>query len=141
MMCRRLLLVWIGLAGCATAADATLSVDAAQPLRVLPAAIHGVNLTTWNPTINDATTQALIASAGMKFLRFPGGSTSDQYDWSANTYLPNNAGKSSTADFALLAEELGAQSVVTANYGSGTPQMAAAWVAYMNADPSSSLLI
>jgi hypothetical protein len=67
--------------------------------------------------------------------RFPGGSSSDDYDWqtdrssiSGSFQWVNNA-----STFATIAAAQGAQAFVTVNYGSGTPEQAAAWVAYYNA--------
>ena len=47
--------------------------------------------------------------------------------------MPAWPGITMTPQFGVLTDSTGAQGVITANYGSGSPQMAAAWVAYCNA--------
>ncbi|HEX5322998.1 MAG TPA: malectin domain-containing carbohydrate-binding protein, partial [Capsulimonadaceae bacterium] len=50
-------------------------------------------------------------------------------------------GEPMTPQFADLATSVGAQVFMTADYGDGTPQSNAAWVAYCNAIPSSTVII
>ena len=70
----------------------------------------------------------------MRFLRFPGGSTSDDYDWQTGDLVEEggSAGSTTFDEFAATALATRAQVIITANYGTGTPQMAAAWVQYSN---------
>ena len=74
-----------------------------------------------------------------QIVRFPGGSASDNYDW--QTDMDDVSGgyqwASNAATFAQVAAAQNAQAFVTVNYGSGTPQQAAAWVAYYNAATAS----
>jgi len=74
-------------------------------------------------------------------LRFPGGSWADLYNWSQNTDIsgcisnPNNpcTPATDTIDFDTFAADAagaGAGTFITVNYGSGTPQLAAAWVTH-----------
>src|SRR5579875_148230 len=88
--------------------------------------------------------QQLMKAAGITMLRYGGGSYADYYDWQTNSdiqnCLPDNATASFTSScaspdsldfsqFSQQARAIGADSFVTVNYGSGTPALAAAWVA------------
>ena len=101
----------------------------------------GVNVAAWDSIEQDvdATTMTnLLKSAGLRLLRFPGGSWADEYDWSSDTdasdCLGSAAGSCSEADplsfgdLSIDARSAGASIFVTVNYGSGTPSEAAAWV-------------
>ena len=98
-------------------------------MRTVDARIFGVNTATWDSQLTTSATRMLVAAAGVRQLRFPGGSTADDYHWttSGNTTFPA---------FAAQAVALGAQPYLIVNYGSGTPEEAAAWVAYANGDPA-----
>jgi hypothetical protein len=104
-----------------------LNVNANQVVRTVDARLFGLNTATWDYNLNSAATITLLGQMGVKALRFPGGSTSDDYHWQ-----PNTGGGTSTAGFANVVSNLGAQAFITANYGSGTAQEATAWVAYAN---------
>ena len=70
---------------------------------------------------------SLLKGASIGIIRFPGGSTADNYDWQNNTV----SGATQSVDFAQfssVATATGAQKLITVNYGSGTPAEAAAWV-------------
>jgi alpha-L-arabinofuranosidase len=99
----------------------------------------------------------ILMSAGVSTLRYPGGAYSDNYHWS--TYKPTKTQASDPPQYAYYAEkndfahlvalmEQFGTSTVTVNYGSnldgsagGTPQEAAAWVAYAMGDPANQLVI
>ena len=85
----------------------------------------------------------MLAGIGAQSLRYPGGSASDDYDWQLNRGVTNSSFQwaSSFATFAPLAAALGAQPYLTVNYGSGTPEQAAAWLAYANGSPGSTLAL
>ena len=57
-------------------------------------------------------------------MRWPGGSTSDEYHWASDP--------SGNATFRYIATNLGAQVFTTVNYGTGTAAEAAAWVLSAN---------
>ena len=106
-----------------------VTVQAAQSGRVIDNRLFGINTAMWDSNLGTATTLSLMTAAGVRFMRFPGGSNSDFYDWTNQ----GAAWESTTTTFAGLIGAAGAQTVITTNYGSGSPQMAAAWVAYCNA--------
>ena len=103
--------------------------------------------------------QPLLQAADIGLLRYGGGSYADYYDWQTNTDIqtciwgnpfgsftgapfpydttaPFTGASCDSTDslpfdqFAAQAKAIGAQSLVTVNYGSGTPAEAAAWVSH-----------
>jgi hypothetical protein len=106
----------------------------------------GVSVAPWDGVYTGsgaAVIQPLLSAAGIKQIRYGGGSYADFYDWQTNTNigncLPNDTGASFTSgcaskdplgfsQFSRQARAIGADSFVTVNYGSGTPALAAAWV-------------
>jgi alpha-L-arabinofuranosidase len=103
-----------------------LNVDATQTIRPADARWFGVNTAIWDGDLGNSQTLPLVQQAGCLALRWPGGSTSDTYHWAA---AANRAGNT---NFYYLATNLGAQVFITANYGSGSSNEAAAWVKSAN---------
>ncbi|GHF67339.1 hypothetical protein GCM10018790_51620 [Kitasatospora xanthocidica] len=117
-----------------TASPVSVSVDAALQLATVPDAGVGVNIPVYDAAMNAAATPGLLSTAGINTVRYPGGSHSDVYHWQTGTaddgaYVAPNTGFDA---FMGTVRAAGAQPVITANYGSGTPQEAAAWVQYAN---------
>jgi len=129
----------------ATAAQAPASADTAPV--TLSAAPLGVNTAPWDYFYSvpgsAAVMQSLLKAAGVRQLRYGGGEYADAYDWQLNANidncLPDNAtapftsscASSDALNFSLFSRQaraIGAQSLVTVNYGSGTPALAKAWV-------------
>lgn len=117
-----------------------LTLNATQTVRTVDARHFGVNLAIWDGNYdppNHTTTAALLNEMGCLTVRMPGGSLSDEYHWSSNTTLSNTwQWQTSFPEFMRVATNANAQAFVTVNYGSGSPQEAAAWVAYANGDAS-----
>ncbi len=106
----------------------------------------GVNVAPWDGLYTDSgddVIRPLLTGAGIREVRFGGGSYADYYDWQTNSSigncLPDNPDASFTAGcasgdplgfaaFSRQTRAVGADSFVTVNYGSGTPAEAAAWV-------------
>ncbi|GAA1941789.1 cellulose binding domain-containing protein [Kitasatospora viridis] len=112
----------------------SVSVDAAQQLAVIPNTGVGTNLAVFDSTMNASDTSGLLGNAGIGAVRYPGGSEADVYHWQSGTssggaYVAPNTGFDA---FMGTARAAGAQPIITVNYGSGTPQEAAAWVQYAN---------
>ena len=101
-----------------------LGVDAGQALRTVDARQFGLNTATWDGSLGNSTTLPLLEQIGCLTLRWPGGSTSDAYDWAGDPV--------GNATFMSIATNLGAQVFTTVNYGTGTPGEAAAWVLSAN---------
>lgn len=119
----------------APAATASVTVNARSSLGVIPRTAFGLNTAVWDSNLLDTKIPGMLSSAGVKILRYPGGSTSDVYHWQSNSVEPNQsyANPSNTFDaFMGMAHNTGAQAMITINYGSGTTQEAANWVQYAN---------
>jgi hypothetical protein len=114
--------------------------------------------------------QPLLQGAGIDLMRYGGGSYADYYDWSTNTDIQtciwgnpygsftgapapydttapfvgascDNTDSLDFDQFSTQAKAVGAQSMVTVNYGSGTPSEAAAWVSHSLTTPGDSVAL
>ena len=101
-----------------------LGVDFTQTIRAADNRWFGVNDATWDGYLGNSQTVPLMRQIGITTLRWPGGSTSDGYHWYSDT------AKNTT--FNNNAHNLGATVFITANYGNGTSNEAAAWVKSVN---------
>lgn len=117
-----------------------VTIDAAAVIRTIDDRIYGLNTAIWDQELGSAATAQLLTDMNAQYLRFPGGSASDNYDWHTDRSVSGGTFQwpSNAATFALLTEAKAAQGVITVNYGSGTPEEAAAWVAYYNSTVSNS---
>ncbi len=142
-----LALSFISLAGftslAAAQTAAAVTVNAATSLAAIPGAAWGVNSAVWDSNLHDAAVPGLLSKTGVTALRYPGGSTSDVYNWQSNSIVPGQgsyANPNNNFDaFIGLVKSIGATPVITVNYGSnasgnggGDPNFAAAWVQYAN---------
>ena len=111
-----------------------LTVNSQTVIRTIDCRMYGMNIAIWDSLLSGTPTSTLLSAMGTGALRFPGGSGSDQYKWQTDRSLPGLSFQwaSSAPTFATVTQAQGAQAIVTVNYGSGTPQQAAAWVAYYN---------
>ena len=129
----------------AATVSATVNVNTAQQIAAVPTTAIGINGSVYDPNLKDAAVPGLLSSAGVKVIRFPGGSESDQYNWETNTDVLSGATEATSFDqYATLLSEAGAQGMVTVNYGTGDAvgatespaetgaQLAADWVRYAN---------
>ena len=129
-----------GLAGTTAehAAAATLTdsvtVNATAGLGTVPASAIGLNTAVYDSDMTDTAIPGLLKAAGIDALRYPGGSYSDIYNWQTGTAADNGyvAPGTSFSSFMGTAQGAGARPIITVNYGTGTPALAAAWV--QNAD-------
>lgn len=126
----------------------SIDVDATTVIRTVDPRCFGLNAVMWDKQASSAQSVALLQAAGVRTLRVPGGSVSDTYHWAVNkaetvtttnsitTRALNNWTWDTGFDgFTQLITSLNGQdrTFVTVNYGTGTPEEAAAWVAYANA--------
>ena len=123
----------ITLTGQAAPSVVHVNVQAGQTVQTVDERVFGVNTAAWDGNLDSANTQTLMNAAGARAFRYPGGSWADAFDFTKAWYT----GMPETSAFGDLAEKTGAQGFIIVNYGSGSPQMAAAWVAYSNASASS----
>src|SRR5205807_380641 len=75
---------------------------------------------------------------GLGFFRFPGGSSSDEFHFNDP---PSYNGKGTAATFANFIASVNGTGMVTLDYGSGSPQEAAAFLAYLNATTTNATAI
>ena len=133
-----------GNAATATVA-ASVSVDTSRALATAPATGIGTNGSVYDSKLTDAAVPGLLKNAGIGLIRFPGGTSSDTYNWKNNTDVVSGQAQSVNFDqYATLLSQTGAQGMVTVNYGTGDAvgasqspaesgaQVAADWVRYAN---------
>ncbi|MES1207195.1 MAG: hypothetical protein ABUS79_14760, partial [Pseudomonadota bacterium] len=139
-----------------TGTAATVTVNtAATPLATVGPDLMGVHTAVYDGSMQLPTTPDLLKAAGVTSLRYPGGSYADAYHWESHTatFVPTSNSSNNTiyvapdADFGhfvSLLKNAGANAMITVNYGMnstatgpGSPQEAAAWVAYANGSPTS----
>ena len=117
----------------ATAATVNVSVNAGAGLGTIPSVAYGLNSFVTDGQMNAPKVQGLLRQAGIEMLRYPGGLSADLYDWQNNTAPGIHVAPGTNFDsFMGTVKKIGAQPIITANYGTGTPAEAAAWVRYAN---------
>lgn len=116
-----------------TSTDVT--VNARAGLGAVSDASVGVNHAVWDTYLGSNEVADLLHGAGVQLMRYPGGSYSDIYHWRDNTAPGGFVAPNTDFDhFMAGVQRAGAQAMVIANYGTGTPQEAADWVAYANVE-------
>jgi hypothetical protein len=111
--------------------DVTVNVRAGLE-RVSDVAI-GVNHAIWDQELGTPAVADLMRAAGVRAMRYPGGSYSDIYHWRTHTAPGGFVAPNTDFDqFMAGVRRAGARPIVTANYGTATPQEAADWVRYAN---------
>ena len=117
----------------AAAAPPTVTVDARAGLGTIPGTGNGINAAVWDSHMNDPAVGTLMREANIGMVRYPGGSYADIYHWRDNTAPGCFVAPGTDFDaFMGTVRAAGAQPIIIANYGSGTPQEAADWVRYAN---------
>jgi hypothetical protein len=117
----------------AAAAAVNVTVNADEGLGTVPSTAYGLNQAVWDAQMNTPASVGLLSQAGVAMMRYPGGSYSDAYNWQTNTVTGGYVAPGTGFDsFMSTVKAVGAQAILTANYGSGTPQEAADWVQYAN---------
>ncbi len=110
-----------------------VTVDAKNRIRRVDPRTFGLNTAVWDGSFNTVTTAELLNELDNQALRFPGGSASDNYHWKTGKDENQTTPWATSFDaFANIAVTTQAQVFITANYGTGTPEEAAAWVHYSN---------
>ncbi|REH26428.1 fibronectin type III domain protein [Kutzneria buriramensis] len=112
---------------------ATVTVNARAGLATVSDTAVGVNHAVWDSQLGTDSVADLYAKAGVGMMRYPGGSYGDIYHWKDNTAPGGYVAPNTDFDtFMGGAHRAGAQPIIIADYGSGTPQEAADWVRYAN---------
>jgi predicted outer membrane lipoprotein len=110
-----------------------VSVNASLGLGTIDEAAFGVNTAIWDSHMNDREVVTLMDDAGIGVMRYPGGSYGDIYHWKSHTAPGGYVAPNTEFDaFMGTVRATGAQPMIIANYGTGTPQEAAEWVRYAN---------
>jgi PKD domain len=116
------------------------TVNARAVLGPVAADFLGVNLAWWDDKLTTSQTQQMVRAAGLTTFRFPGGSSSDDYHFNdASNY--GDPAANAIPQFAQFIERVGGIGLVTLDYGSGSPQEAAAELAYLEGSPSDTTVI
>ncbi len=133
-----------------TAVTSSISVDQSTPGPAVTDQLLGMNLAAWYDI--DTNSTAIVnafGQAGIKAVRWPGGSWSDVYHWqnNVNCQTPPNGGgiPNSNSTFANFVNDIvnpaGLDVALTADYGTnaactggGDPSEAAAWLTQALAD-------
>ena len=123
----------IQLGAAPTPALVHLGVDASHTVRAADGRWFGLNTAVWDSYFDTVATSNSLKELGTFLLRFPGGSLSDEYHWATDTSLSNTwTWGTSFTNFVHIATNVGAQAIITVNYGTGTSNEAAAWVKFAN---------
>jgi hypothetical protein len=116
-------------------ADVTVMVNARAGLETVAPEAIGVNHAIWDAQLGTPEVADLMKAAGVRTMRYPGGSYSDIYHWETHTAPGGYVAPNTDFDhFMAGVRRAGAQPIVTANYGTGTPEEAAAWVRHANVE-------
>jgi alpha-N-arabinofuranosidase len=110
-----------------------VTVDPKQRIRKVDRRMFGLNAAVWDGAYASPNTTSLLKELDNQALRFPGGSLSDVYHWQTNMSEGQTFEWATSFDeFVAIAAATRAAVYITANYGTGTPEEAAAWVRYAN---------
>jgi autotransporter-associated beta strand protein len=118
--------------GAAPTTALTATVNAATTPHAATTNLLGINLVYWD-TETPQTGQMLTA-AGLDIYRFPGGSAADDYHFNnADNYY---SGAETFVQYVQAIAADGGTGMITLDYGSGSPQEAAAELAYLDGSPT-----
>ncbi len=125
---------WLSVSAASAATNTVaVTVNAGQSLATVGSGLVGANVAIWDGLLADPQTSTLLKNASTSFVRYPGGSYGDIYDWQTNTATGGYAAPNTDFDhYMTMVKAANAQAIVIANYGSGTAQKAADWVKYAN---------
>ncbi len=124
----------------APSAATTTTVNAGSVLRSVSASLLGINVDWWDQAAVTAQTRQMVTAAGMNLYRFPGGSSSDDFHFNVQDTSGDSAAIA-IPQFAQFIAAFGGTGLVTLDYGSGSPQEAAAELAYLLGSPSDTTVI
>ncbi|MET7365615.1 cellulose binding domain-containing protein [Streptomyces sp. NPDC005566] len=117
----------------APTADVGVRINTQASLGRMSDTARGVNAAVWDAHMNDPEVADLMKTADVGAMRYPGGSYADIYHWETHTAPGGYVAPGTGFDaFMGTVRATGAQPILIANYGSGTPEEAAGWVRYAN---------
>jgi hypothetical protein len=115
------------------AASVDVTVNARSGLATVAGTALGVNDAVWDAQLGTTAVSDLLGAAGVKMIRYPGGSYADIYHWKDNTAAGGYVAPDTDFDtFMGSVKRIGAQPMIIANYGTGSATEAADWVRYAN---------
>ena len=128
--------------------NANITVDGNNTIREVASFLLGVNLSDWDTylssetddgggTIPNEQTVEIIYEAGLGLVRLSNGSGADEWHFSSD----HNQFFVGAGLLANISATLWAQALVTVNFGTGTPEEAAAYVAFLNGTPDTNVVI
>ncbi len=121
----------------APAVPLTATLRPSQVVGSIPATVFGTNAAWWNGNIHQSSDDvAKIRASGVSVLRFPGGSSSNTYHWRQHEPLLGGGPdwELGFSEFVSLARQVGAEPMITVNFGTGTAAEAADWVRWANVE-------
>jgi hypothetical protein len=110
------------------------TINAGTTIRSVPANMLGVNTAPWDLSLTSFRSEQQSVAAGINAVRLGGGSyidgiSSDPNGWHFNVYDPDSTPIGTQASYVA---HLNATGIVDLDYGAGSPQEAAAMLAYLN---------
>jgi alpha-L-arabinofuranosidase len=108
---------------------AVVTVDAAEQVRPVNTQLLGVNVASFDSDLNTTQTLQMVQAAGLNVFRI-GGSGADVAHFNVDGSYTAPGTIATMAEFMASAN---GQGIVTVDYGSGSPQEAAALLAYLDA--------
>jgi hypothetical protein len=120
---------------CAAASSSSaqsITVDATSVVRVVDDKVFGINTPFWDGTFTNAQSGSYLTQMDTRFMRFGGGSASDNYNWQTNQDVSGTTWPFNVDQFEAVAQAHHAQAIITTNYGTGTAAEAAAYLQYTN---------
>ena len=116
----------LNVVGCYTS---EITIDSIGVQSTLGPKNFGINTAVWDSHLSNIDTHSRLDDAGISFVRFPGGTTSNQYNWVTSSNKVDGAQYTiDSTDLVDLRNYLGAESLVNVNYGSGTHAEAYNWL-------------
>jgi hypothetical protein len=121
--------------------SAAVTVDAARPMATMPLEGLAVASAVYDNGLTGSGTAGALIQAGIKAVRYPGGSYADIFHWQNYTSCGGYLASGNNFDnfMSSVVIPAGARAIITANYGSdptctmgGDPNEAADWVHYAN---------
>ncbi|MFC3738197.1 cellulose binding domain-containing protein [Paractinoplanes deccanensis] len=124
-----------GMAAPAAGVATRVDVDVRAGLAAVGDVALGVNHAIWDSQLGTPEVADLLNDAGVRMVRYPGGSYADIYHWRDHTAPGGYVAPGTDFDtFMAGARRTGAEPMIIANYGTGTAQEAADWVRYANVE-------
>ncbi len=119
----------------APSAATAITINAGAVLHPVASNLLGINATWWDSAAVTSQTQQMATAAGLNSYRFPGGSSSDEFHFNVQHNYSDPVAIT-IPQFAQFIASAGGSGLVTLDYGSGSPQEAAAELAYLLGLPS-----